>query len=328
MLTLKLTVCPETEALWRSQVLFTPLYVHLAHSLESIGAQVVYGGADEEMRSVLAPSLTDAAGDDVFELAEPVFFTPETLKETLESGTLTSNAVPYRDFTRLAEAEEELRREVIARLLASGVRIVGPATVFIAPTVTVEPGATVLPGCILRGRTTIRSGAVIGPNSIVENSEIASGVTVNASQVYDSRIGEGTTVGPFAHVRPNCVIGERCRVGAFVEFKNSNIGDGTKASHLTFVGDSDVGSRVNFGCGTVTCNYDGYKKHRTTIEDDAFIGCNTNLVAPVAVRAGAFTAAGTTVTDEVPADALAIGRAYTVNKADWVKRYRAKHEGK
>lgn len=327
MLTLKLTVCPETEALWRSQVLFTPLFVHLAHSLESIGAKVVYGGADEEMHSVLAPSLTDGVGD-VFELGEPVFFTPETLKETLESGTLSPAAVLYRDFTKLAEAEEELRREVVARLLASGVRIAGPATVFIAPTVTVEPGATVLPGCILRGRTVICSGAVIGPNSIVENSEIASGVTVNASQVYDSRIGEGTTVGPFAHVRPHCVIGEHCRVGAFVEFKNSNIGDGTKASHLTFVGDSDVGSRVNFGCGTVTCNYDGYKKHRTTIEDGAFIGCNTNLVAPVTVREGAFTAAGTTVTNEVPANALAIGRAYTVNKEDWVKRYRAKHESK
>ena len=298
MLTLKLTVRPETEALWRSQVLFTPLFVHLAHSLEGIGAKVVCDAADDEMCSVLAPSLTDEAGD-IFELGEPVFFTPETLKETLESGTL-----------------------------ASGVRIAGPATVFIAPTVTVEPGAEILPGCILRGRTTIRSGAVIGPNSIVENSEIASGVTVNASQVYDSRIGEGTTVGPFAHVRPNCVIGERCRVGAFVEFKNSNIGDGTKASHLTFVGDSDVGSRVNFGCGTVTCNYDGYKKHRTTIGDGAFIGCNTNLVAPVTVREGAFTAAGTTVTDEVPQDALAIGRAYTVNKEDWVKRYRAKHESK
>ena len=148
--------------------------------------------------------------------------------------------------------------------------------------------------------------------------------TVNASQGTDSIIGEDTTVGPFAYIRPGCTIGSHCRVGDFVELKNSVIGDGTKISHLTYVGDSDVGKRVNFGCGTVTVNYDGNHKYRTTIGDDVFLGCNTNLIAPVTVEDGAYTAAGSTVTEDVPADSLAIARARQVNKPGWAGKHRAK----
>ena len=146
------------------------------------------------------------------------------------------------------------------------------------------------------------------------------GTTINASQVNESTIGSHTTVGPFTYVRPGCTIGDHCRVGDFVEVKNSVIGDGTKISHLTYVGDSDVGQRVNFGCGTVTTNYDGHKKFRCTIGDDVFLGCNTNLIAPVTVGDRAYTAAGSTVTDDVPDGALAIARARQTNKPGWADR--------
>ena len=136
----------------------------------------------------------------------------------------------------------------------------------------------------------------------------------------DSEIRENTTVGPFAYVRPNCVVGSNARIGDFVELKNTNIGNGTKVSHLTYVGDSDVGENCNFGCGTVTVNYDGKKKYRTTIGNNVFIGCNSNLVAPVTLKDGAYTAAGSTITDEVPENNLAIARARQVNKETWKDR--------
>ena len=139
-------------------------------------------------------------------------------------------------------------------------------------------------------------------------------------------MGKFTSVGPFAYIRPNCTIGDHIKLGDFVEVKNSVIGDGTKVSHLTYIGDSDVGRNCNFGCGTVTVNYDRVKKYRTTIGDDCFIGCNTNLVAPVTLGDGAYTAAGTTVTDNVPSQALAIGRARQSNKRDWAARNKVKAE--
>ena len=145
---------------------------------------------------------------------------------------------------------------------------------------------------------------------------------MNASQLNESTVADRTKVGPFAYVRPHCHVGADVKVGDFVELKNSTIGDGTKISHLTYVGDTDAGAHINFGCGTVTVNYDGKKKFRTTIGDGAFIGCNTNLVAPVTVGEGAYTAAGSTVTEDVPPDALAIARARQENKEDWARRRR------
>ena len=137
---------------------------------------------------------------------------------------------------------------------------------------------------------------------------------------------DGVKIGPFAYIRPNCHVGENVKVGDFVELKNSTIGAGTKISHLTYVGDSDVGERVNFGCGTVTVNYDGFTKFRTTIGDDAFIGCNTNLVAPVKVGDGAYTAAGSTITDDVPGDSLAIARTRQTVKKQWAAKRRARRK--
>ena len=135
------------------------------------------------------------------------------------------------------------------------------------------------PGTVTRGRTIIGEDCVIGPNTWLEDAKIGAGSEVNSSQVYESSVGKFTTVGPFAYIRPHCTIGDHIKLGDFVEVKNSVIGNGTKVSHLTYIGDSDVGRNCNFGCGTVTVNYDRVKKYRTTIGDDCFIGCNTNLVA-------------------------------------------------
>ena len=179
-----------------------------------------------------------------------------------------------------------------------------------------------LPGVILRGRTVIGPECELGPNTMIRDCVIGRGVTVNASQLNESTVEEGTKVGPFAYIRPGCHVGREVKVGDFVELKNSTIGDGTKISHLTYVGDSNVGGHVNFGCGTVTVNYDGTSKFRTTIGDNAFIGCNTNLVAPVKIGDGAYTAAGSTITDDVPADSLAIARSIQVVKKQWAARRR------
>ncbi len=220
--------------------------------------------------------------------------------------------------------EREALDAVRRALVEGGVTMLDASAVWVEPTVKVGRGTVLLPGTILRGKTVIGEGCTIGPNTMLTDCTIGDRATVNASQGTDCTVGADTTVGPFAYLRPGCVIGSGCRVGDFVELKNSVIGDGTKISHLTYVGDSDVGKRVNFGCGTVTVNYDGNAKYRTTIGDDVFLGCNTNLIAPVTVEDGAYTAAGSTVTDDVPADALAIARARQTIKPDWAKKHRSK----
>lgn len=209
------------------------------------------------------------------------------------------------------------RIEILESFVAAGVEIPCFDGVIIDRDVTISAGTTVLPGTILRGETTVGENCVLGPNTLVENSKIGNNVLLNSTQCYQSTVKDGANIGPFVHIRPNSVVGEQVHLGNFVEVKNSNIDTGTKVSHLTYVGDSDVGKKVNFGCGTVTVNYTGQAKFRTTIKDNAFIGCNTNLVAPVTVGEGAYTAAGSTITEDVPADALGIARARQVNKIDW-----------
>ena len=212
----------------------------------------------------------------------------------------------------LAAAEAPYLRTA-QRLAAAGVVILGASTVFIDDTVEIAPGVQILPGTILRGSTRIAPGCVIGPNTLIEDSEIGEGTTVNASQVYSSRLGPHNNIGPFTHVRVNTVTDYGVHLGAYVETKNTNFAEGNTVSHLTYLGDSDVGKYCNFGCGTVTCNYDGERKYRTVIGDYVFVGCNTNFVAPVQVGDGAYTAAGSTITEDVPAGALAIGRERQVN---------------
>ena len=212
------------------------------------------------------------------------------------------------------------RAEIIAKHKQNGVTFMDEESAFIEAEVVIGSGTCIAPNVHITGKTLIGQNVEIGFNTEIESSEIADGVKIRQSVILESKIGAGTTVGPFTYVRPHCVVGENVKLGDFVEIKNSNIGNGTKLSHLTYVGDADVGQRINFGCGTVVVNYDGKTKHRTVIEDNAFIGCNTNLVAPVTVGQNAFTAAGSTITDDVPADTLAIARARQVVKTNWKRK--------
>lgn len=207
-----------------------------------------------------------------------------------------------------------------AALLAAGVLMMDPSTVYVEEGVSVGEGTLLLPGTILRGNTVIGKNCEIGPNTMITDCTVGDGAVVNSSQCNESVIDSGAHVGPFAYIRPNCRVGKDVKVGDFVELKNANIGDGTKISHLTYIGDSDVGEKCNFGCGTVVVNYDGKKKYRTTIGDHCFIGCNTNLVSPVNIGDWAYTAAGSTITEDVPEGNLAIGRARQVNKDQWNDR--------
>ena len=202
--------------------------------------------------------------------------------------------------------------------------------VWIDPEVEIAPGAVILPGCILRGKTVVGAGCVIGPNTLLENTVVEAGSTVNASQCYQSHIGANNKIGPFTHVRTGTKTAEGCHLGAYVETKNADFAEGNTVSHLTYIGDATVGKYCNFGCGTVTCNYDGEGKYRTTIGDYAFIGCNTNLVAPVKIGDRAFTAAGSTISQDVPDGALGIERGKQAAIPGWsdkkLEKYVAKKE--
>lgn len=247
------------------------------------------------------------------------------LNNRVDAAELLCGWVPLFSLETVAELEPVLRDRIVKRHIQNGVRVLDPSAVYIDPRTVIGRGTVVLPGSILRGNTVIGRGCTIGPNAVVRECTVGDETEINASQVNESAIGSRTHVGPFAYIRPGCTVGDDIKVGDFVEVKNSTIGDGTKISHLTYVGDSDVGKKVNFGCGTVTTNYDGFKKYRCTIGDGAFLGCNTNLVAPVTVGDGAYTAAGSTVTEEVPPDALAVARSRQKNVEGWAARRRKLH---
>lgn len=220
----------------------------------------------------------------------------------------------------LANAESIMRKRINKRHMENGVTIIDPNNTYIEREVEIERDTIIYPGNIIEGKTKIGEGCVLYPNSRIVSSVIEKNVTIQNSVILESCIGEETTVGPFAYVRPESKIGNKVRVGDFVEIKKSTIGDNTKISHLTYIGDAEVGSGCNFGCGTVVSNYDGVKKHKTIIGDNSFIGCNTNLISPVEVESNTYIAAGSTITKKVPNGALAIARANQINKDGWVKK--------
>ncbi len=200
------------------------------------------------------------------------------------------------------------RKRVIDRLMDDGVEFTCTDGVTIGRDVKIGAGTCIMQGTILMGNTEIGENCVIGPNCLIENTKVGNNTHLNSVQAYDAEIDDNVKIGPFVHIRPQSHIKSGVKIGDFVEVKNSVIGENTAVAHLTYVGDSDVGSGVNFGCGVVTVNYDGAKKFRTTIGDDAFIGCNTNLVAPVKIGNAAYTGAGSTITGDVPDGALAVER--------------------
>ena len=221
------------------------------------------------------------------------------------------------DRVQLNESEKIMQGRINDKLMRSGVTMRLPESVYIEADVEVGPDTEIEPNVVLKKGTRIGSGCLVGMSSRLDRAIIHDNVEIISSVIVNSEVKSDTTVGPFAYIRPDCTVGSHVKVGDFVELKNSTIDDGTKISHLTYIGDSDVGKNVNFGCGTVTVNYDGKKKYRTTIGDNSFIGCNTNLVSPVTVGEGAYIAAGSTITDDIPDESLSIARARQVNKTDW-----------
>ena len=208
----------------------------------------------------------------------------------------------------LLELNNIARMRVIEEHMANGVEFTCTDGVTIGRNVRIGAGTVIMQGTILSGSTEIGSDCTIGPNCLIEDCLVGDNTRLNSVQAYSSKICENVKMGPFVHIRPGSHIRSGVKIGDFVEVKNSTVGEGTAIAHLTYIGDSDVGRNVNFGCGVVTVNYDGEKKSRCTINDNAFIGCNTNLIAPVTVGSGAYTAAGTTVTSDVPDNALALDR--------------------
>ncbi len=221
---------------------------------------------------------------------------------------------------QLSGAEKILRRRKNIELMDNGVTIMDPDSTFVDADVTVGRDTILYPFTWLEGSTTVGEGCEIGPNSRFTDTKIGNHVTAHFSYAHECEIADDVIMGPYVHLRPNTKLAHKVKIGNFVEVKNSNIGEGTKLPHLSYIGDCDMGSGVNMGCGTITVNYDGKAKFRTTIGDDAFVGCNSNLVAPVTVGAGSYVGAGSTITKDVPPSDLAIARARQKNIEGWADK--------
>jgi len=222
------------------------------------------------------------------------------------------------DRVQLAAAGTVIRRRINEGLMLAGTTIVDPASTYIDGTVQIGTDTIIHPNVQISGNTVIGTGCIIEPSVVIRDCRIADRATIKAGSVLTgSTVGEETAVGPMAHLRPETSLGAHVKIGNFVETKKIDMGEGSKSSHLTYLGDATIGRDVNIGCGTITCNYDGVKKHRTVIEDGVFVGSDVQLVAPVTVGRNSLIAAGTTVTQDIPPDSLAIARSPQVNKVGW-----------
>ena len=224
------------------------------------------------------------------------------------------------DRVALAYAENVMRNRINTKHMLAGVTLVDSTNTYIAPNAVIGRDTTIYPNVTIKSNTIIGEDCQIKPNSYLENVQIGNGVKVISSTISDSKIGDYTSVGPYSHIRNNCELGKHVRVGNFVELKNTTYGDGSKTAHLSYLGDTEVGSNTNIGCGTITVNYDGKNKYKTKIGSDAFIGCNSNLIAPLEIGDGAVVAAGTTVTENAPDDTLVIARVKQENKMGYAKK--------
>lgn len=230
-----------------------------------------------------------------------------------------SSTLKITDPLTLHKARKDLIYNININHLKNGVNIVDIDNTYIDIYTKIAKGTTIMPNTQIYN-SNIAEDVFIDSGSKIKNSIIGKNTVVTSSHIHNSKVGEHTNIGPFAYIRPDSDIGNNVKIGDFVEIKKSVIGNDTKVSHLTYIGDAIVGEKVNFGCGTVTVNYDGKKKYTTTIADGAFIGCNTNLVAPVKIGYRAYTAAGSTITDDVPDECLAVARNKQRVINNWVKR--------
>ncbi len=225
---------------------------------------------------------------------------------------------------QLAEAESILRKKILDKLMLDGVTIIDPLNTYIGPEVTIGFDSVIHPGTIIEGRCRLGEACEVGPYTRLKDTELGKGVTVQNSIVLESLIGDKCTIGPFAYIRPGTILKEAVKVGDFVEIKKSIVGNGSKVPHLSYIGDSEIGEKVNIGAGTITCNYDGLKKSKTIIDDGAFIGSNSNLVAPVSVGKDSVIGAGSTVTRDIPEGSLCVERSKQEIYNDWVARKKKK----
>jgi bifunctional UDP-N-acetylglucosamine pyrophosphorylase/glucosamine-1-phosphate N-acetyltransferase len=262
-------------------------------------------------------------GEDINEL-----YTSDILKIYFKKGLKLFNYITSQpeelivvnNRQSLCEAEQVIQTRIINRHMENGVTFHFPATCMIHPKAKIGMDTEIYQGTVIKGETQIGTGCTIGPNTMIEESILGNNVSALNAVILQSQVGDSTNIGPFAYIRPGSKIGDHIKIGDFVEIKNSVIGDNSKVPHLSYIGDSDIGKGVNIGCGSITVNYDGRQKHRTVVEDDAFIGCNVNLVSPVVVKHNAFVGAGSTITKEVPEYSLAIARSSQTIIADWVRK--------
>lgn len=228
------------------------------------------------------------------------------------------------DRVALAKANRIMQERILTQHMVNGVSFTNPATNVIEADVTIGPDTLIESGVVLKGKTQIGADSFIGANSEIVESRIADQVQITQSVIEYSEIESGSSIGPFAHIRPNSVIGQDVHIGNFVEVKNASLGQGTKAGHLTYIGDADLGKDINVGCGTIFVNYDGKQKHRSTVDDQVFIGCNANIISPVNIEKKVFIAAGTTVTRDVEEESLAISRVKQENIPNYWEKFQNK----
>ncbi|MEK8133024.1 bifunctional UDP-N-acetylglucosamine diphosphorylase/glucosamine-1-phosphate N-acetyltransferase GlmU [Paenibacillus filicis] len=239
-----------------------------------------------------------------------------------------AESIGVNDRLALSEAEQAMRVRINRKHMLGGVTIIDPASTYIEADVRIGADTVLHPGTVLRGSTVVGEDASIGPQADILDSKIGSGVAVKYSVLQDAVVGDGSSVGPFAYLRPGADLGQNVKIGDFVEIKNAKLGDDTKVSHLSYIGDAQIGRNVNFGCGAITVNYDGFNKQLTEVEDDAFVGSNVNLIAPVKIGKGAYVVAGSTITHNVESGDLAIARERQVNKSGYADKLRAKFAAK
>lgn len=259
--------------------------------------------------------------------AQGEYYLPDVLSILRESGDRISaevigdvnEAMGVNDRLQLAEAEKLMRERILRQHMLNGVTIVHPKNTYIEADVVIGADTVIEPGSFLRGKTVIGESCQIGPNADLKDVTVADSSKLSYTVIHESTVDQKVNVGPYVYIRPGTKLAENVKVGCFVDLKKAQLGAGTKVSHLAYVGDAEVGENVNIACGVVTVNYDGMKKHKTTIKDDSFVGCNVNLVAPVTLEKGAYVAAGSTITDHVPEDSFAIARQRQVTKEGYAK---------
>lgn len=260
--------------------------------------------------------------------AQGEFYLPDVIEILKNKGEKISayqtedfeETLGVNDRIALSQAENIMKKRINRYHMRNGVTIIDPNHTYISANAEIGADTVIYPGTIIKGDTFIGSDCIIGPNSEIENCKVGEQTVIRHSAAFESEIGSNVNIGPFAHIRPHSKLDDEVKIGNFVEVKKAIFGKGSKASHLSYIGDAEVGKEVNLGCGSITVNYDGKKKYLTKIEDGVFIGCNSNLVAPVTIGKNSYIAAGSTITEDVPADSLSIARARQTNKEGYLEK--------